>query len=124
MPAHRPTTIAEYIAAAPPAGQPYLHRLHALLQRAAPRAEQTLKWGQPFFVEPRFVFSFSAHKAHLSFAPSAEALAHFHTELVAHPTTKNFLKVPYDAPFPEALIRRMADWRVRAVAARTDDGFW
>jgi len=32
--------------------------------------------------------------------------------------------VPYDAPFPEALIRRMADWRVRAVAARTDDGFW
>ena len=124
MPAPRPTTIAEYIAAAPPAGQPHLRRLHAILRQAAPKAEQTIKWGHPFFVEPRFLFSFSAHKAHLSLAPTAEALAHFRTELAGFATTKNFLKLPYDKPLPEALIRRIAEWRVRAVAAREDEGFW
>lgn len=90
----------------------------------APKAEQVIKWGHPFFIEPRFLFSVSAHKAHLSFAPSAEALQHFGAELKNHQTTKNFLKLPYDAPLPEALIRRIAEYRVKAVAARQDDAFW
>lgn len=124
MPAQRPTTIDDYIAAAPTAGQPHLRKLHALLQRVAPKAEQVIKWGHPFFIEPRYLFSFSAHKAHLSFAPSAEALAHFRAELEGHPTTKNYLKVPYDTPLPEALIRRIAQYRAKAVAARQDDAFW
>ena len=57
----RPATIDAYIAAAPAAGQPHLRQLHALLQGVAPKAEQLIKWGHPFFVEPRFLFSFSAH---------------------------------------------------------------
>ena len=57
-------------------------------------------------------------------APSAEALQHFGAELKNHQTTKNFLKLPYDAPLPEALIRRIAEYRVQAVAARRDDAFW
>ena len=63
----RPTTIAEYINAAQPAGQPHLRHLHALLKRAAPDAQEAIKWGTPFFIEPRFVYAFSAHKAHCSF---------------------------------------------------------
>ena len=95
MAAPHPATIDAYIAAAPAAGQPHLRQLHALLQGVAPKAEQVIKWGHPFFIEPRFLFSVSAHKAHLSFAPSAEAL-----------------------------IRRIAQYRVKAVAARQDDAFW
>ena len=124
MAAKRRATIDDYIAAAPAAGQPHLRRLHALLQQVAPKAEQVIKWRHPFFIEPRFLFSFSAHKAHLSFAASPEALEHFRADLAGHATTKNFLKVPYDAPLPEALIRRIAEYRVKAVAARQDDAFW
>lgn len=124
MAAPRPAAIDAYIAAAPAAGQPHLRQLHALLQGVAPKAEQLIKWGDPFFVEPRFLFSVSAHKAHLSLAPSAEALQHFGAELKNHQTTKNFLKLPYGAPLPEALIRRIAQYRVKAVAARQDDAFW
>ena len=53
MAAPRPATIDAYIAAAPAAGQPHLRQLHALLQGVAPKAEQLIKWGDPFFVEPR-----------------------------------------------------------------------
>ncbi len=66
MASKRPTTIAEYIRAAPRDGQPHLRRLYAILKSVAPEAEEAIKWGTPFFVEPRFLFAFSAHKAHLS----------------------------------------------------------
>ncbi len=70
----RPTTIAAYIKAAPVEGQPHLRRLHAILKSVAPGAKEVIKWGHPFFVEPRFLFSFSAHKSHVSFAPMVAGL--------------------------------------------------
>ena len=103
---------------APSAGQPHLLAIHATLKRAAPRAEETIKWGNPFFVEPRFVYAFSAHKAHLSFAPPAAALEHFREELEAHDTTAHMLRVRYDELLPEDLIRRMADYSVKIVSER------
>lgn len=120
----RPATIAEYIAAAPSAAQPHLRRLQALLQEVAPKAEQVIKWGHPFFIEPRFLFAFSAHKAHLSFAPGQAALQFFREELRGQATTKNYLKLPYDQALPEGLIRKVALHQVRAVSVRGDDAFW
>lgn len=120
----RPTTISEYIDAAPPAGQASLRRLYRLLKEAAPDATEAIKWGTPFFVEPRFVFGFSAHRSHLSFAPMATVLEAFRPELSGHDTTVHMLRVPYDAPLPEALIRRIAAACVKAVAARESDSFW
>ncbi len=120
----RPATVAAYIKAAPPEGQPHLRRLYALLKSVAPDAKEAMKWGTPFFVEPRFLFAFSAHKAHLNFAPLAAELAPFKKELETHRTTKGMLQIPYDKPLPEALIRKIAAYRVREVAMRQDDAFW
>jgi len=124
MPDKRPDTISSYIDAAPAAGQPHLRRLHALLRSVAPEAEETIKWGTPFFVEPRFLFAFSAHKAHLSFAPSEATLAAFGKALAKHQTTKGMLRIPYSEVLPEALIRELAEHQLRAVRARQDDAFW
>lgn len=119
------TTIADYIAAAPPTGQPHLRKLHALLRRVAPDAEETIKWNQPFFVEPRFLFAFSAHKAHLGFAANPETLEPFGKELEQYEVTKaGILKIRYADPLPETLIRRIAEHRLRLVSEREDDGFW
>ena len=120
----RPATIAEYIRAAPLEGQSHLQRLYAILKSVAPDAEEAMKWGTPFFVEPRFLFAFSAHKAHLNFTPMADGLAPFRKELERHKTTKSLLQVPYDKPLPEALIRKIAKRRLRDVRARHDDNFW
>jgi len=124
MPKNHPATIAEYIQAAPRAGQPHLRRLYAILKSVAPEAEETIEWGTPFFVEPRFLFAFSAHKAHLSFAPMATGLRCVRKELENHETTKNFLQIAYGKPLPENLIRRIAKRRLRDVRQRDDDAFW
>ncbi|MBL9141141.1 MAG: DUF1801 domain-containing protein [Phycisphaerae bacterium] len=124
MAAKPPATIAEYIRAAPRAGQPHLHKIYALLKRVAPEADETIKWGTPFFVEPRFLFAFSAHKAHLSFTPTESGLEPFREELREHKTTKGIVRLPYGEPLPEGLIRRIAERRARAVRARRDDSFW
>lgn len=124
MASKRPTTIAEYIEAAPREGRPHLRRLYDILKSVAPDAEETIKWGVPFFVEPRFLFSFSAHKAHCNFAPSAEALEAFREELEMHRTTKNYLQIPYEEPVPEDLVRRIAEYRLEEVRGREDDAFW
>lgn len=124
MSAVRPKTVDEYHAAAPAEARSHLKHLRSLLRKAAPDATEALKWGNPFFVEPRFVFAYSAHKAHLSFAPGAAAMVAFQSELTAHTTTTHFLKIPYREPLPEDLLRRMAEYCVAAVAARSDDKFW
>ena len=120
----RPTTVAEYIAAAPPAGRPHLRKLYAILKKAAPKADAIIKWGNPFFVEPRFLFAFSAHKAHLSIAPTVKTLALFRDSLSKYETTKHFLKIRYDEPLPEATIRRIARHRVKELRNRADKSFW
>jgi uncharacterized protein YdhG (YjbR/CyaY superfamily) len=122
MASQRPTTIVEYIQAAPRESQPHLRRLHTILKSVAPHAEEAIKWGVPFFVEPRFLFSFSAHKAHCNFAPTPAALEAFRKELETHKTTRNFLQIPYDKPLPEELIRRIAEYRLRNMGE--GDGFW
>ena len=124
MTRQRPATIAEYIHTAPKSGQPLLLQLYALLKNVAPDAQEAIKWGTPFFVEPRFLFAFSAHKAHLSFAPMAVGLDPFRKELERHRTTRNFLQIPYSQPLPEELIRRIAERRLSDVRKRKDDGFW
>ncbi|MES2123379.1 MAG: DUF1801 domain-containing protein [Gemmatimonadota bacterium] len=124
MATKRPKTIAAYIAAASPAAQPHLRQVYKILKSVAPDAEEAIKWGNPFFIEPRFLFAFSAHKAHLSFAPSAKALKAYARELEKHQTTDNFLKIPYSEPVPEKLVRKLAEFQVKAVRARTDDNFW
>jgi len=124
MPTERPKTIAAYIREAPGEGQPHLRRLHAILKSVAPDAQEMIKWGTPFFVEPRFVFAFSAHKKHASFAPAPAALEAFRTELAKHRTTKGTLHLPYDEPLPEELIRRIAEYSLRLVRGREGDAFW
>ena len=124
MATKRPTTIADYIHAAPRAGQPHLRKLYALLKSVAPEAEETIKWGTPFFVEPRFLFAISAHKAHCNFAPTAAALEAFRKELEKPKTTKRFLQIPYNKPLPQDLVRKIAEYSLRNVREREDDSFW
>ena len=117
-------SIADYIAKAPPKGRAHLQRLHALLRSVAPDAQEAIKWGMPFFIEPRFLFSFSACKAHLNFAPSSAVLEEFREQLAGMRTTKNFLQVRYDEQLPEPLIRKLARRQLQKVRARKDDSFW
>jgi uncharacterized protein YdhG (YjbR/CyaY superfamily) len=75
-------------------------------------------------VEPRFLFAFSAHKAHLGFWPSPAGLEPFRKALEEHKTIEGILNIPYNEPLPEDLIRKIAEYRPQQVREREDDSFW
>lgn len=118
----RPTTVSEYIKAAPKDAQKHLRELHSILKGVAPRATEAIKWGSPVLEEQRILFSFKAFKSHLNFMPTGPALAPFKKELAEFKTGKDTIQVPYDRPLPKALIRKIAAYRARQV--REKDAKW
>ena len=122
MPRTKPTTVDEYIEAAPEEAQEKLRELRAILKKVAPRAAETLKWGSPVFEERRILFSYSATKSHLNFSPTGPALEPFREELAGFKTGKDTIQFPYEKPLPKALIRRIAAYRAKLV--REDDARW
>ena len=64
----RDPRIDAYIERAAPFAQPILAHLRALVHRALPEAEETIKWGMPHFtVQGKNVSGLAAFKAHCAF---------------------------------------------------------
>ncbi|MGD8759254.1 MAG: DUF1801 domain-containing protein [Anaerolineales bacterium] len=104
----RPATIREYIDAAPPEARPHLQQMYRILKSVAPDGTEAIKWGVPVFWERRMLFGFAAYKAHVSFGPGQAAMERFSKELAKHKTGKGTMQIPYDQPFPEDLVRKIA----------------
>lgn len=73
---------------------------------------ETLKWGKPVLEEKRILFSYAAYESHLNFMPTGPAIEPFKKELKEFKTGKDTIQFPYDRPLPEALIRKIAAYRV------------
>lgn len=108
-------TVDEYIASAPEQAREKLNELRTLLRSVAPKASEELKWSQPVFIEKRILFSYAAHKSHLTFMPTGPALAPFRDELAAFKTGKDTIQLPYDQPLPKKLIEKIASHRYKDV---------
>lgn len=122
MPKKKPTTVDEYIKAAPKEAQAKLREIRALLKGVAPGAEEKLKWGAPVFEEDRILFSYSAYKSHLNFSPTGPAMKPFKEELAKFKTGKDTIQLPYDQPLPKGLLRKIAAFRAKQV--RESDARW
>lgn len=122
MPKTKPTTVDEYIEAAPKDAQKKLHEMRAILKEVVPTATETLKWGSPVFEEGRILFSYSAYKAHLNFSPTGPSMEPFKDELAKFKTGKDTIQFPYDKPLPKVLIRKIAAYRTKQV--KENDARW
>lgn len=118
----KPTTITEYIAAAPKGAQKQLRQMRACIRAAAPGAAEGLKWGMPAFSHQRILVTFAAFKHHIGFYPTPSAVTAFADQLSTFVTAKGSIQFPLDKPLPLALIRRITAFRVRESVER--DGKW
>lgn len=107
----KPTTVEEYISQAPEAGKAHLVQLRSILKELAPDAKEGLKWGNPSFESVGILFTYSAHKAHLTFTPTGPALAPFQKELTGYELRKDSVIFKYDKPLPIELIRKISQHR-------------
>jgi uncharacterized protein YdhG (YjbR/CyaY superfamily) len=118
----KPTTVTEYINAAPKEAQQKLKEIRAILKKVAPGATETLKWGSPVFEEKRILFAYTAFKSHLNFMPTQSSLTPFKEELAEYKTGKDTVQFPYNKPLPKTLIQKIATHRAKEV--RENDARW
>lgn len=119
---NKPTTVSQYIAAAPKEARAKLRELRSVLKKAAPKATEAMKWGNPIFEDGRILFAYAAYKGHINFMPTPAALKPFEKDLKEYKTGKGSFQLPYDKPIPKTLIRKIAVYRVKDV--RDNDARW
>ncbi|RIK73602.1 hypothetical protein DCC62_17020 [candidate division KSB1 bacterium] len=109
----QPANISEYIDAAPKETQKKLREMLACIRKAAPGAEEGLKWGMPAFSYRRILVTFKAFKHHIGFYPTPSAVKAFAKELSKFKTASASVQFPLDKPLPLALIRKITAFRVK-----------
>lgn len=107
-----PATIDAYIAGCRLEVQPALKQLRRTIAEAAPRAAEKISWGMATFALHGNLVHFSAAQNHIGFHPAPTAIDAFRAELAGYVCSKGTVRLPYDAPLPLDLIRRMVAFRV------------
>jgi uncharacterized protein YdhG (YjbR/CyaY superfamily) len=109
----RPTTITEYISAAPKEASKKLREMRACIRATAPEAKESLKWGMPAFSHKRILVAFAAYKHHIGFYPTPSAVKAFADDLSKFVTADASIQFALDKPLPLPLIRKITAFRVR-----------
>ena len=109
----RPTSITEYINAAPKQARKKLREMRTCIRAAAPGAKESLKWGIPAFSYRRILVTFAAYERHIGFYPTPSAVRAFANDLSKFATASASIQFPLDKPLPLPLIRKITAFRVQ-----------
>lgn len=115
-----PKTIDEYIAAFPDDVQEILQRVRATIRKAAPDAEETIKYRMPTFTLNGNLVHFAAYKNHIGFYPIPTGIDEFRDELSGYKMGKGSIQFPLDEPIPYDLIGRIVTFRVKENLERAE----
>jgi uncharacterized protein YdhG (YjbR/CyaY superfamily) len=106
-------TIDEYIADFPEEVQAKLLQVRATIKKAAPNAEEAIKYGIPTFVLNGNLVHFGGFKNHIGFYPAPNGIEAFKKELSRYSGAKGSVQFPLDKPLPLALITKIVKFRVK-----------
>jgi uncharacterized protein YdhG (YjbR/CyaY superfamily) len=107
-----PTTIDDYIAGFPHEVQKLLKKLRATIRKAAPEAQETIKYQIPTFTLKGNLVHFGAYKNHIGFYPAPMGIEKFKDELSAYAGAKGSVRFPLDKPIPFDLVSKIVKFRV------------
>ena len=108
-----------YIAAAPKAVQPMLRKLRRAIRSAAPKAEEKLSYGMPFYAYHGRLIYFAAHKNHVGMYPIIGREKNLYAkELKPYVAEKATLQFPIGQPLPIELVKKVVKERVKGNEAK------
>lgn len=107
-----PKDIDEYIAGFPEDIQVILKKIRETIRKAAPDAEETIKYQMPTFTLDGNLVHFAAFKNHIGFYPIPTGIEKFKKELSIYEGGKGSVKFPLDKPIPYQLISDIVKYRV------------
>ena len=108
-----PKTIDEYIAGFPPEVQETLQKIRMTIRKAAPEAQETIKYKMPTFTLKGNLIYFAAYKKHISIYPVPSGSESFNKEIAVYRAEKSTVRFPLDKPIPYDLIDQMVRLRVQ-----------
>jgi uncharacterized protein YdhG (YjbR/CyaY superfamily) len=111
-----PKSIDEYIAGFPHDVQEILQKLRATIRKAAPDAQEAIKYQMPTFILKGNLVYFAAWKKHIGFYGSGTET--LEDELSVYAGPKGSLTFPLDKPMPFGLISKVVKRRVKENLAR------
>ena len=107
-------TIDEYIAWYPAEMQAILTRLRETIQRAAPQAQETIKYNMPTFTLKGNLIYFAAFKRHIGLFPRTGGINKaLGKQMVGYEGTKDSIRFPLDQPIPYGLLTKIVKVRVK-----------
>ena len=107
-----PKDIDEYIAGFPNDVQKILEKIRITIRKAAPDAEETIKYQMPTYTLKGNLVHFAAFKKHIGFYPAPRGIEAFKDELSVYEGAKSTLRFPLDKPIPFDLISKIVKFRV------------
>jgi uncharacterized protein YdhG (YjbR/CyaY superfamily) len=108
----KPVGVDEYIKSLPVEIRPKLKELRAIIKGLAPKAEEKISYGMPYYSYHGRLVYFMAHKNHLGFYPMKSGISKFKNELESYNTSAGTVQFPYDKPLPVDLIRKIILFRI------------
>jgi len=108
----KPGNIDEYIADFPPDVQKLLQKMRMTIRKAAPQAEEAIKYGIPTFTLNGNLVHFGGYKSHIGFYPAPRGIEKFKKELSRYEGGKGTVQFPFDEPLPIDLITKIVKFRV------------
>ena len=115
-----PKNIDDYIAGFPRDVQEILETVRLTIRKAAPDAEEAIKYRMPTFVLKGNLVHFAAFKKHLGFYPTPRGIEQFKDELSGYEGGKGTLRFPLDKSIPFRLITKIVKFRVKSNLEKAD----
>ena len=108
-----PSNIDEYITGFPKDVQNTLQKIRGIIKKAAPDAQEAIKYQIPTFVLNGNLVHFAAFQKHIGFYPAPSGIEAFKDELSVYKTAKGSVQFPLDEPVPYGLITKIVNFRLK-----------
>ena len=115
-----PENIDDYIAGFPAEVQRVLQEIRGVIRKAAPDAEEAIKYRIPTFVLNGNLVHFAAFKNHIGLYPPVKGDEKLQAAIAPYRGEKGNLRFPLDEPIPYALIRRITKLRVKEQSEKAE----
>ncbi len=113
-------SIDVYIAGCSPDVQAILQKIRLTIRKAAPDAQETIKYRMPTFTLKGNLVHFAAFKNHIGFYPTPSGTDKFRKELSVYKGAKGSVQFPLDRPIPYGLISKIVGFRVKENLERAE----
>ena len=108
-----PKNIDDNVAGFPDDIQEILEDIRTTIRKAAPDAEETIRYKMPAFIQKGLLISFAAYKKHIGLYPAPTGTERFNKELSPYRAAKSTVRFPLDKPVPFELITQIEKLRVK-----------